>query len=145
MSLKPKPVRTNIVVSDPIADLLTRIRNCNERYLHDVKLPSSRIKEAISRILVEEGYIESVDVKGEGQNQLLSLKLKYKGKRNRDRVIRGLERISKSSRRIYAGVDQIPHVMGGMGITILSTSQGLMTGNKARELNIGGEVICKVW
>lgn len=145
MSLKAKPVRTNVVISDPISDLLTRIRNCNERYHTDVKLPSSRMKESIAQILLDEGYIDSMEVKGEGQNKLLSLRLKYKGKRGKQRVIHGLERVSKSSRRIYVGVDQIPHIMGGMGITILSTSQGVMTGAKARELSIGGEVLCNVW
>jgi len=134
-----------VALSDPIADMLTRIRNANARYHPEVSLPSSRIKEEIARILKEEGFIEDYKVEEDGVKRTLTLKLKYKGKRQKERVIRGLERVSRPSRRIYVGVDEIPQVMGGLGITILSTSQGIMTGHEARKRRIGGEVLCNVW
>ena len=135
----------NVVVGDPIADLLTRIRNAGQRYMHEIRLPHSRMKEEIARILTEEGFVEKYEVLGEGQKRILVIGLKYKGKRGRERVIRDMERVSKSSRRIYVGVDEIPYVMGGMGITVLSTSQGVMTGHQAKKLRIGGEVLCNIW
>ena len=145
MSLKTKPTKMNVVVGDPIADLLTRIRNAGMRYMHEIHLPHSRMKEEVTRVLAEEGFIDRYEVQGEGQKRSLVIGLKYKGKRGRERVIRGMERVSKSSRRIYVGVDDIPYVMGGMGITVLSTSQGVMTGHQAKKLRIGGEVLCNVW
>lgn len=132
-------------LSDPIADMLTRIRNANERYRPQVSLPSSRIKEEIARILKEEGFIEDYQIERDGVKRTLTLKLKYKGKRKKERVIRGLERVSRPSRRIYVGTGEIPQVMGGLGITILSTSQGIMTGHEARRRRIGGEVLCNIW
>jgi len=132
-------------LSDPIADMLTRIRNANERYHPEVSLPSSRIKEEIARILKEEGFIEDYQIERDGVKRTLTLKLKYKGKRKKERVIRGLERVSRPSRRIYVATGEIPQVMGGLGITILSTSQGIMTGHEARKRHIGGEVLCNIW
>lgn len=144
-SLRQKPVKTNVIVGDPVSDFLTRIRNAGERYHGEVRMPSSRMKEEVARVLHEEGYISAYEVQGEGPTKLLVIKLKYKGKRGRERVITGLERVSKPSRRIYVGADDIPFVMGGMGITVLSTSQGIMTGHQAKESRIGGEVLCNVW
>ena len=145
MALKAKPIKTNVIVSDPISDLLTRMRNAIERNQYEVGLPASKMKEEVVRVLQAEGYIESYLVQGEVPQKLLTIKLKYKGKRNRERVIHGLERVSKPGRRIYASVDEIPFVMGGLGISILSTPNGVMTGQQAKKLRIGGEVICNVW
>lgn len=133
------------LLSDPIADMLTRIRNANERYHPEVRLPCSRLKEELARILKEEGFIGDYKVYGDGLKRTLTLTLKYKGKRGKDRVIHGLERVSKPSRRVYVGADEVPSVLGGLGITILSTSQGVMTGHEARRHGIGGEVLCNVW
>lgn len=130
---------------DPIADMLTRIRNANERFLPEVRLPSSRLKEEIARVLEEEGYITGYKVEEDGAKRTMTIFLKYKGKRGKERVITGLERVSKPSRRIYLGKDEIPKVHGGLGIAILSTSQGIMTDREARERGIGGELLCEVW
>jgi len=135
----------NVIVGDPIADLLTRIRNAGERYQNELRLPSSRMKAEIARVLYEEGYIEGYDVVGEAPKQALVVKLKYKGKRGRERVITGMKRVSRLSKRIYVSADEIPYEMGGMGIAILSTSQGVMTGQQAKANRIGGEVLCNVW
>jgi small subunit ribosomal protein S8 len=133
------------VLSDPIADMLTRIRNASERYHAEVRMPSSRLKEEVARVLKEEGFIGDYKVYEDGPRRTLILTLKYKGKRGKDRVIHGLERVSKPSRRVYVSADEIPSVLGGLGITILSTSQGVMTGHEARRRGIGGEVLCNVW
>ncbi len=134
------------MMTDPIADMLTRIRNANERYHEEVRLPSSRLKEELARILQEEGYIEGFEVQADERGQrTLRLRLKYKGKRGRERVIHGLERVSKAGQRVYVGVEGIPYVMAGLGITILSTSQGVMTGREARRRGVGGEVLCHIW
>jgi small subunit ribosomal protein S8 len=130
---------------DPIADMLTRIRNANERFLPEVRLPASRLKEEIARVLEEEGYITGYKVEEDGAKRTMTIFLKYKGKRGKERVITGLERVSKPSRRIYLGKDEIPRVRGGLGIAILSTSQGVMTDREARERGIGGELLCEVW
>jgi small subunit ribosomal protein S8 len=130
---------------DPIADMLTRIRNANERFLPEVRLPASRLKEEIARVLEEEGYITGYKVEEDGAKRTMTIFLKYKGKRGKERVITGLERVSKPSRRIYLGKDEIPKVRGGLGIAILSTSQGVMTDREARERGIGGELLCEVW
>lgn len=134
--------------SDPIADLLTRMRNALMAGHSTVSVQHSKIKEAIAQILKEEGYIEDYDVfTAEGEPfASLRLKLKYTGQRRSKRpVISGLERISKPGRRIYTGKRDIPWVLSGMGIAILSTPKGLMTGARARQLGVGGEVLCKVW
>ncbi len=135
-------------VNDPIADMLTRIRNAILAGHSLVALPSSKLKVAIAKILQEEGYIsnyEVVDGKSTGQ-RILRIHLKYVGeRRNRKPVITGLERVSRPGRRVYAGKKEIPWVLSGIGIAILSTPKGVMTGKRARQLGVGGEVICKVW
>ena len=131
------------MLTDPIADMLTRIRNANKALHESVVMPTSRLKEEIARILKEEGYIRDYQVeKGESFDSLV-IELKYG--RNRERVITDLKRISKPGRRIYARKDRLPRVLGGMGIAILSTSKGVMTSRAAAEQGIGGEVICFVW
>jgi small subunit ribosomal protein S8 len=135
-------------VNDPIADMLTRIRNAILADHTLVAMPSSKLKVAIAKILQEEGYIsnyEVVDGKSAGQ-KILRIHLKYVGeRRNRKPVITGLERVSRPGRRVYAGKKEIPWVLSGIGIAILSTPKGVMTGKRARQLGVGGEVICKVW
>jgi small subunit ribosomal protein S8 len=135
-------------LSDPIADMLTRIRNAVMVGHPLVAMPSSKLKVAIAKILKEEGYIggyETVDGKTPGQ-KVLRIRLKYMGeRRERQPVITGLERISRPGRRVYSGKQDIPWVLSGMGIAILSTPKGVMTGQRARQLGVGGEVICKVW
>jgi len=135
-------------VVDPISDMLTRIRNGVLVGQSMVALPSSKIKVAIAKILKEEGYIsgyEVVDGKVAG-SKVLRLRLKYVGeRRDREPVITGLERISRPGRRVYAGKQDIPWVLSGIGIAILSTPKGVMTGQRARQLGVGGEVLCKVW
>lgn len=135
-------------VNDPIADMLTRIRNAILVGHTAVAMPSSNLKVAIARILKEEGFIsgfEVADGPGPGQ-KTMRLRLKYVGeRRQRQSVITGLERISRPGRRVYAGRKEIPWVLSGMGIAILSTPKGVMTGQRARQLGVGGEVLCKVW
>jgi small subunit ribosomal protein S8 len=133
---------------DPISDMLTRVRNAVLAGHNLVALPSSKIKVSIAKILKEEGFIsgyEVVDGKIIGQ-KILRIRLKYVGER-RDRrpVITGLERISRPGRRVYTGKMEIPWVLSGMGVAILSTPKGVMTGQRARQLGVGGEVLCKVW
>jgi small subunit ribosomal protein S8 len=130
-------------VTDPIADMLTRIRNASMARHRELTLPSSRIKRDIARILVEEGFIESYDTSQDGVQELLTIRLKYvEGKTP---VVSGLKRISKPGLRVYARKTEIPRVLGGLGTAILSTSHGIMTGQSARKLNLGGEVLCYVW
>jgi small subunit ribosomal protein S8 len=132
------------VLTDPVADMLTRIRNANKA-LHDhTEMPNSRLKEEIARILKEEGYIRDYRVEAnEKPYKTLVVELKYG--RSRERIITDLKRISKPGRRIYASKDRLPRVLGGMGISILSTSNVLMTSRKAAEAGVGGEVVCFVW
>ena len=132
------------MLTDPIADMLTRIRNANQA-LHDtVEMPASRLKAEIARLLEAEGYIQGFEVHDEGSGMpRLVVRLKYT--RDRRRVISGLRRVSKPGRRVYADKDSLPRVLGGMGVAIVSTSQGLLTGQEARRRGIGGEVICTVW
>ena len=128
---------------DPIADMLTRIRNANKA-LHDrTEMPTSKLKEEIARILEEEGYIRGYHVDESGTHKVLVVELKYS--RSRERVLTGVKRISKPGRRIYARKDRLPRVLGGMGIAILSTSTGLMTSRTAAQKGVGGEVLCFVW
>ena len=135
-------------VNDPIADLLTRMRNAMLAGHQMVALPSSKLKVAISKILKEEGYISSfevVDGTTEGQ-KILRVRLKYVGeRRERKSVITGLERISRPGRRVYTNKRDIPWVLSGMGIAIVSTPKGVMTGQRARQLGVGGEILCKIW
>jgi small subunit ribosomal protein S8 len=132
------------MLTDPVADMLTRIRNANKA-LHDrVEMPNSRLKEEIARILKEEGYVREYRVEErELPYKVLVIDLKYG--RSRERVLTGLKRISKPGRRIYAGKDRLPRVLGGMGTAILSTSRGVITSRTAEREGIGGEVICFVW
>ncbi len=129
--------------SDPIADMLTRIRNASLARHRELTLPSSRVKREIARILVEEGFIESFATQQDGVQELLTVQLKYV--EGRTPVVSGLKRISKPGLRVYARKTEIPRVLGGLGLAILSTSHGIMTGSQARKLNLGGEVLCYVW
>ncbi len=134
--------------SDPIADLLTRIRNAHMAGHATVSLPNSKLKAAIAQILKQEGFIEDFSVVAEdgAAQDSLRLTLKYVGiRRERRPVISGIERVSTPGRRVYARRKDIPWVLSGMGIAILSTPKGVMTGTRARQLGVGGEVICKVW
>jgi small subunit ribosomal protein S8 len=129
--------------TDPIADMLTRIRNANKAMHERAEMPTSRLKEEIARILKEEGYISGYRVeKGESYDSLV-VELKF-GK-NRERVISDLKRVSKPGRRVYARKDRLPRVLGGMGTAILSTSKGVVTSRTAAEQGIGGEVVCFIW
>ncbi len=131
------------MMTDPIADMLTRIRNALMVRKQYVLVPSSKMKKAIADILVKEGYIERVDVLDQKPRPMLRLWLKYD--REKKPVITGLKRVSKPGRRIYVGKDEIPWVLSGIGIAILTTSKGIMTDRQARRLGVGGEVICYVW
>ena len=132
-----------MVTTDPIADMLTRIRNAITAKHDKVLVPASNMKKAIAQILLDEGYIRAVDVKNDGVQDMMTLTLKYGvGKTN---VIRGLKRISKPGLRIYAGKGELPKVLGGLGIAIISTSQGVMTDKNARSKGVGGEVLAYIW
>ncbi len=134
------------MLSDPIADMLTRIRNAVMVGHASVAIPHSTVKAAVAEILKEEGYVEDVTIGDETPAKMIHIKLKYWGKRRERRpVITNLKRVSKPGRRVYVATDDIPWVMSGMGISILTTPQGVMTGQKARRQGIGGEVICYVW
>jgi len=126
---------------DPIADMLTRIRNANRALLPGVDVPHSKIKENIANILKREGYIQDVAVEGKIP-KTIKMRLKYQGKKS---VIEGLRRISTPGLRRYVGSTDIPRVRGGMGVAVLSTSEGVMTGVQARKKNIGGEILCYIW
>jgi small subunit ribosomal protein S8 len=133
------------MLTDPVADMLTRIRNANKALHETAEMPSSKLKGEIARILAEEGYIRSyrVEEREDLPYKVLVVELKYG--RGRERVLTGLKRISKPGRRIYAGKDRLPRVLGGMGTAILSTSRGVITSRTAEREGIGGEVICFVW
>ena len=133
-----------MTMSDPIADMLTRIRNANTAKHDTVDVPSSKMKLAIADILVEEGYIKKYDLIDEGSFKTIRITLKYGADRN-EKIISGLKRISKPGLRIYAGKDELPTVLGGLGIAILSTNQGVITDKEARKLQVGGEVLAFVW
>lgn len=135
-------------VNDPIADMLTRIRNAIMAGHTFVSIPSSRMKENLARILEEQGFIEQYEVANTDGNPqaVLRLRLRYVGvRRERKSVITGLERVSKPGRRVYVGKSEIPWVLSGMGIAILTTPRGVMTGQQARQMGVGGELLCKVW
>jgi small subunit ribosomal protein S8 len=134
------------MVNDPIADLLTRIRNAIIAGHRDVEIPFSKLKNEMARVLLEEGYINNYEVIDGTPYSNIHIDLRYWGdRRNRRNVITGLKRISKPGRRIYVGKDEIPWVLSGMGIAILTTNKGLMTGQQARRQGIGGEILCYVW
>jgi small subunit ribosomal protein S8 len=130
-------------VTDPVADLLTRIRNANLAYKDELIVPVSKQNEAVLKILDAEGYVEGFEVEGEGVHRAFRVRLKY-GK-NRQRTITGIKRVSKPGRRVYAGRGELPRVLGGLGVAIVSTSQGVMTDKDASRAGIGGEVLAYVW
>ncbi|MEG2348133.1 MAG: 30S ribosomal protein S8 [Clostridia bacterium] len=128
--------------TDPIADMLTRIRNANSAKHTTVDIPYSKVKKAIADILVSEGFVASQDVLEDGNHKTIRLTLKYE---NKTKVLQGLKRISKPGLRIYANVEQLPRVLNGLGIAVVSTSKGIMTDKEARKENIGGEVLAYIW
>ena len=132
-------------VSDPIADMLTRVRNANTAMHDTVTMPSSKLKEALAKILQQEGYIAGFAVSDNtaGPGKTLEIELKYSADRNR--TISGIKRVSKPGLRVYSAADKLPRVLGGLGVAVLSTSQGLMTDKEARKRHVGGEVLCFVW
>ena len=130
-------------ITDPVADMLTRIRNANSAKHETVDVPASNLKKAIAQILLDEGYIKAFNVVENGNQGIIHITLKYQAKKQQ--VISGLRRVSKPGLRVYAGSDELPHVLKGLGIAIVSTSKGVMTDKKARELHIGGEVLAFVW
>ena len=133
-----------MTMSDPIADMLTRIRNANTAKHDTVDVPSSKMKLAIAQILLEEGYIKKYDIVEEGNFKTIRITLKYNADKT-ERIISGIKRISKPGLRVYAGKEDLPKVLGGLGIAIISTDQGVVTDKKARELQVGGEVLAFVW
>ena len=130
-------------ITDPIADMLTRIRNANSAKHETVDVPVSNMKKAIAQILLEEGYIKSYEIIDDGKQGMIHITLKYGA--NKEKVISGLKRVSKPGLRVYAGRDELPRVLKGLGIAIVSTSKGIMTDKKARAEKIGGEVLAFVW
>ena len=133
-----------MTMSDPIADMLTRIRNANTAKHDTVDVPSSKMKVAIADILVNEGFIEKYDIVEDGNFKTIHITLKYGVDKN-EKVITGIKRISKPGLRVYAGKEELPRVLGGLGIAILSTNQGIITDKEARKLQVGGEVLAFVW
>ena len=134
-----------MTMTDPIADMLTRIRNANVAFHDDVAMPSSKLKEAVAGILEREGYITgfAIDELPGRPGKRLTIKMKYTN--DRRRTISGLKRVSRPGLRVYSKAEAVPRVLGGMGISILSTNQGLLTDREARERKVGGEVLCQVW
>ena len=130
--------------SDPIADMLTRIRNANTAKHDTVDVPSSKMKLSIAQILLDEGYIKKFEVVEDGNFKTIRITLKYGVDKN-DKIITGIKRISKPGLRVYAGKDELPRVLGGLGVAIISTNQGVITDREARKLNVGGEVLAFVW
>lgn len=132
-----------MTMTDPIADMLTRIRNANVVKHETVDVPASNMKKELSRILLEEGFIRGYDVIEDGKQGIIRIQLKYG--QTSERVISGLKRISKPGMRVYADKHEVPRVLNGLGISIISTSKGILTDKQARKENVGGEVICYVW
>lgn len=133
------------VVSDPIADMLTRIRNANKARRSEVFVPSSKLKQELARVLTEEGYLASFEIEHPADSPGEVLRIQFKVRPDRQRVISGIKRISKPGLRIYARKTEIPRVLGGLGLVVLSTSQGVMSGRQANKAGLGGEVLCYVW
>ena len=133
-----------MTMSDPIADMLTRIRNANAAKHDTVDVPSSKMKLAIAKILLDEGYITKYDLVEDGCFKTIHITLKYGADKN-EKIISGIKRISKPGLRVYAGKEELPSVLGGLGIAIISTNQGVITDREARKLNVGGEVLAFVW
>jgi small subunit ribosomal protein S8 len=132
-----------MVMTDPIADMLTRIRNANVVRHETVDIPASNIKRAIANILLEEGFVKNIEELVDGSVPILRLTMKYG--QNKERVITGLKRISKPGLRVYVGKEDIPKVLGGLGVAVVSTSKGIMTDKIARKEGLGGEVLCYIW
>jgi small subunit ribosomal protein S8 len=132
-------------MTDPIADMLTRVRNANIAFHDQVLMPSSKLKEALARILEREGYIDGWQVEDDPSKPGKRLTIRMKYTQDRQRTISGLRRVSRPGLRVYTKADAVPRVLGGMGIAVLSTNQGLMTDREARERRVGGEVLCQVW
>ncbi len=132
-----------MTMTDPLADMFTRIRNANQVYHEDVTVPASRIKVEVAKILTQEGYIEGYDLEKDKPQDKIKIKLKYAS--DRRRVITGIRRISKPGLRVYANKDSVPKVLGGLGVAMLSTSRGILTDKQARKEGVGGEVICYIW
>ncbi|MEE4275611.1 MAG: 30S ribosomal protein S8 [Thermoleophilia bacterium] len=130
-------------MTDPIADMLTRVRNASAQRHSRVEMPTSRMKLEIARIMTEQGYVSGYEVVQGEHGDVLRIELKYG--RNRERVISGIKRVSKPGRRIYARKDRLPKVLGGLGTAVISTSRGLVTSAEAKKLGVGGEVICFIW
>ena len=130
-------------ITDPIADMLTRIRNANSAKHDTVDIPASNMKKAIAQILLEEGYIKNYQIIDDGTQGIIRVTLKYNA--GKEKVIQGLRRVSKPGLRVYAGADELPRVLKGLGIAVISTSKGVMTDKKARALHVGGEVLAFVW
>ena len=131
-------------MSDPIADMLTRIRNANTAKHDTVDVPASKMKESIAKILLDEGYIKSYEIIEDGIAKTIKITLKYGVDKNQ-KTISGIKRISKPGLRVYAGKDELPNVLGGLGVAIISTNKGVVTDKEARAMNVGGEVIAFVW
>ena len=129
--------------TDPIADMLTRIRNANQALHPEAIMPSSKLKEQIAKILSEEGFVDGYQVEDARVGKALTVRLRYQN--GRVRVLKGIRRISKPGNRVYRGAAEIPRVAGGIGVSIVSTSEGLLTDREARRRNVGGEVLCEVW
>ena len=130
-------------ITDPVADMLTRIRNANTAKHESVDVPASNLKKAIAQILLDEGYIKSFEIVDDGTQGIIRIQLKYLA--GKEKVISGLRRVSKPGLRVYAGADELPRVLKGLGIAIISTSKGVMTDKKAREAHVGGEVLAFIW
>ena len=133
-----------MTMSDPIADMLTRIRNANTAKHDAVEVPASKMKKAISEILLNEGYIKGFEVKEDGVKSTIRITLKY-GKDKNEKIISGIKKISKPGLRVYADTDNLPKVLGGLGTAIISTNKGVITDKEARKLGVGGEVIAFIW
>ena len=130
-------------ITDPVADMLTRIRNANTAKHESVDVPASNLKKAIAKILLDEGYIKSFEIVDDGTQGIIRIQLKYLA--GKEKVISGLRRVAKPGLRVYAGADELPRVLKGLGIAIISTSKGVMTDKKARANHVGGEVLAFVW
>jgi small subunit ribosomal protein S8 len=132
-----------MTMTDPIADMLARIRNASSAMHEEVAIPASRIKESIARILADEGFVDGFEVVQDGSHPVIRIRLRYL--EERERAISGIRRISKPGRRVYRGAREMPRVLGGLGIAIVSTSQGVMTDKDARRAKVGGEILAYVW
>ncbi len=132
-----------MTMTDPIADMLTRIRNANTAGHETVEIPASKMKAAIARILLDEGFISGYEVIDDNKQGIIKVQMKYGA--GKERVISGIKKISKPGLKVYAKADEVPSVLGGLGVAIISTSKGIMSDKEARKLGVGGEVICYVW